>query len=58
MIGLLLALGAVQVSLADESPALAAVMVGAPGTAYGTTAVDAGLVALVPIELTAATVNV
>jgi hypothetical protein len=50
--------GAVQVTVAAESPAAAVPMVGAPGSVKGTTAVDCVLAGPVPIALTAATVKV
>ncbi len=58
VIGLLPLDGAVQVSVAEESPAVAAVMTGWPGTVYGTTAFDCGLAALVPSAFVAVTVKV
>jgi hypothetical protein len=56
--GLLPVAGAVQVRTADDVPAVAAVMTGAPGTVYGMTAVDFGLAADVPNALVAVTENV
>ncbi len=50
--------GAVQVRTADRLPAVVAVITGAAGNMYGTTATEAALAVEVPYALTAATVKV
>ncbi len=57
MIGLL-PLGALQVRVAEVSPALTVVTVGAVAAEYGTPAFEGELAAEVPLALTAASVNV
>jgi hypothetical protein len=58
VIALLPSEGVVHVSTAEESPAVAAVIAGAPGTVYGMTAVDFGLPTDVPYALVAVTAKV
>ncbi len=50
--------GAVQVTVALASPAIAETPVGAPGTSAGTIATDATEAVLVPAAFVAVTVNV
>jgi hypothetical protein len=50
--------GVVQVSVAEDVPAVTADTVGAPGTVYGTTALDFALAVEVPNELVAVTAKV
>ena len=50
--------GAVQVTVAEESPAIAVTPVGAPGIVIGVTALDAAETGPTPAGLVAVTVNV
>ncbi len=50
--------GALQLTAASVSPAVALTAVGAPGTVAGVTVLDAAEAELVPTELVAVTVNV
>ena len=50
--------GAVQVTVAEATPAVAVPMVGAPGVVAGVTAADGAEAAPVPAMLMAATVKV
>jgi hypothetical protein len=50
--------GAVHVTAADELPAVAVPMVGAPGVVYGVTKFDADDAVPVPAAFVAATLNV